>query len=277
MGYKFLSLLTKIPISNIIIDVLHMKIRIIGDLLYHLVVDLCNLDDYAGRKGALFDRSRQHNVTRWYDFITIDCGIKRQAIAWNKDNRAGITREFNGDELVKILKRIDLPAHFPKLPNCHSKQKLWKSFYEIYSSLSTSTPALIQQHTEEWHSLFNSAACYKEKETPYIHAFGKHLHEFAATVGDVTLFTQQGYYKYLKYLNIFGHFFILSFLFYFIKGFEQSNDCMTKSLFSTTNRRLGEIIEIDEVDDNEHLSTDNYIVQLLLRFLRLEEYNTEEE
>jgi hypothetical protein len=140
----------------------------------------------------LFVRGQHHNVTRWYDFITVDCGLKRKAIAWSKDNKAGITREFNGDELVKIVKKIDLPNHFPNLRNCQQKQQLWKDFYQIYISLPTARPNDIEHQTSDWATLFNSRHCYKGLETPYIHAFGTHLHEMATTVGDVSLFTQQG-------------------------------------------------------------------------------------
>ena len=62
--------------------------------------------------------------------------------------------------------------------------------------------------------------------------------------------------------------------FCFVLGFEQSNDFLTSELFKATNRHEGEI-DVDE-NDEEH-STDNYIVQLLLRFLRMEHIEEEED
>ena len=74
------------------------------------------------------------------------------------------------------------------------------------------------------------------------------------------------------------------FLFYKLKrnnfiivlGFEQSNDFLTSDLFKATNRHEGEI-GVDENEEDDSASTDNYIVQLLLRFLRLEHIEEEEE
>ena len=71
------------------------------------------------------------------------------------------------------------------------------------------------------------------------------------------------------------------FLFYKLKrnnciivlGFEQSNDFLTSDLFKATNRHEG----VDENEEDDSASTDNYIVQLLLRFLRLEHIEEEEE
>ena len=68
-------------------------------------------------------------------------------------------------------------------------------------------------------------------------------------------------------------------MFFFFKGFEQCNSFLTTHLFSATNRHTGDIHEINaDNDDEEHyFNTDNYIVQLLLRILRIEDYREEEE
>ena len=188
MGYKFRSLLTRIPLRNIIIDVLHMKIRVVGHIVSLLVGEFCNMDAYNGK--AVFDRTKHRNCSKWYDFVTVECKLKRRAIPYNSSNIGGITRDFNGDELMKIIEKVNLPRDFPDLPKCNIKQELLKSFYAIYRSLQTADPATIERSTKDWHALFKSV--YARYETPYIHAFGKHLHEFAYTVGDVTRFTQQG-------------------------------------------------------------------------------------
>ena len=57
--------------------------------------------------------------------------------------------------------------------------------------------------------------------------------------------------------------------------FEQSNDFLTSDIFKATNRHEGEI-GVDEKEEDDSASTDNYIIQLLLRFLRFEHIVEEE-
>ena len=116
MGYKFSTLLSKIPRSNIIIDVLHMKIRVVGRIISLLVKKFCEMDGYNVK--ALFDRERHRNLSRWFEFVTVDCKLKRSAIVYNPYNMGGITRDFNGDELFKLINHLHLPRDFLDLENC---------------------------------------------------------------------------------------------------------------------------------------------------------------
>ena len=125
MGYKFSTLLSKIPRSNIIIDVLHMKIRVVGRIISLLVKKFCEMDGYNGK--AFFDRERHRNLSRWFEFVTVDCKLKRSAIVYNPYNMGGITRDFNGDELFKLINHLNLPRDFLTSKIARWRNTCWRA------------------------------------------------------------------------------------------------------------------------------------------------------
>ena len=205
-GYKNISLIPNFTLKQILLDPLHMKLRICDRLLILLISSLATLDRF---KFTGLITPLHLNLTRWFDFVTSECKIKRQLIPFNKANTAGITRDFNGAEYDIILDKINIERDFPSLRYCQKVHNLWKTFSSILRSLKQATSQEIQQQTKRWYDIFIDT--YKKfNETPYIHAFHSHLHDQIDEVGDLTKFSQQ--------------------------SVEKLNDFTTREYFNATNK-----------------------------------------
>ena len=204
-GYKNKNLLPNIKFQNILLDTLHLKLRVADRLLERLINGLAGLDYFES--GSI--NSSHKNLTKWVSFINDDCKIRRRVNWFSTSNSAGITSDFDGREYDKIFEMINIPRDFPSLKNADDVQALWKSLYDIINSLDKLSSDEIQQKTERWHSLF-IATYKKEFETPYIHALQEHLHDQVALHGDISIFNQQ--------------------------PVEKLNDLTTKEYFQATNK-----------------------------------------
>ena len=234
-GYKNKSLLNNIMLKNIIIDTLHLKLRICDKLTNLLIRELCVADEYEGK--GLFDYNKHSNLTRWINFIRNDCKIKREIIPFNKENSACITRDFTGKEYDKILSKIDIVALFPSLDNNAKIQELWSKFKYILESIRKTDWEAIKCETDAWYKTY--IYLYTELNvTPYIHAFKQHLYEQIRNHGDITQFDQQ--------------------------GVEKLNDFTTQEYFNATNKFCFSL-------DSNNLSND-FIMQLLIRRCRIDYY-----
>ena len=203
-GYNCQNLLPGFNLDFILIDTLHLKLRVADRLLELLIFDLAELDNF---ESGLIDASCI-NLTNWFKFLNA-CKIRRELIPYNKKNSAGITRDFTGGEYDKIFEMINILRDFPALKNGNNVQELWKSLYSIINTLDESSSEQIERSTERWYALF-LGTYRKEFETPYIHAFHKHLHEQADLHGNIGIFNQQ--------------------------SVEKLNDLTTKEYFQGTNK-----------------------------------------
>ena len=204
-GYKAASLLPNIPLCDILLDTLHMKLRICDRLCYLLVNSLCKLDRFT--KGY-FD-STHLNLSRWFSFIRNECKIRCVVIEYNKNNPAVVTRSFTGKEFDSILSKINIELMFPNVKDAKKVQKLWKSLESIISKLGEWSNETLKSATDEWHQTF--VEIYrKEQGTPYTHALNDHLAEQVKEHGDISLFNQQ--------------------------SVEKLNDQTTREYFSATNK-----------------------------------------
>ena len=129
-GFKAVSLLSKIPLIKCIIDTLHLRIRIGLKLIeLFLINDLIIMDNYDGKD---LINENHVNLTIWYySFIKKKCKSGARLIKYNKDNKAKITRDFNGKEIISIFRFMNFKTFFPNLEDLEKKQKLWRLFYWI--------------------------------------------------------------------------------------------------------------------------------------------------
>ena len=224
-GYKNAKLLQHIKPENILLDTLHLKLRVADRLLERLINGLASLDE--SEHGAL--SVKRGNLAKWISFTNNECKIRREVISLTKTKSVAITSDFDGREYDKIFEMINIPRDFPSLRNGNDVQELWQSFYEIINSLDKLTSDQVKMRTERWHSLFITT--YSKKfETPYIHAFHEHLHDQVALHGDISIFNQQ--------------------------SVEKLNDLTTREYFQATNKLefLEQILLRRERMDNYELN-----------------------
>jgi hypothetical protein len=87
------------------------------------------MDNYDGKD---LINENHVNLTIWYySFIKKKCKSGARLIKYNKDNKAKITRDFNGKEIISIFRFMNFKTFFPNLEDLEKKQKLWRLFYWI--------------------------------------------------------------------------------------------------------------------------------------------------
>ncbi len=192
-GFKGISLLD-IPLIKCIIDTLHLRIRVGLKLIeLFLLNDLIVLDNYGGED--IINESHKNLSIWYYDFLRKKCKIGVKLIKFNNQNKAKITRDFNGCEIIKIFRSMNFNNYFENIiPNYRRKQELWRLFYWIDRGISWNklSPQEIKSKTEHFNKLYFENYS-NDEATPYIHAFCNHLHEFATLYGDISAFSEQGY------------------------------------------------------------------------------------
>jgi len=121
------------------------------------------------------DRSTENCIVIYECFLNEQCRISFQ---WYTSNSKLEYRDLTGPEKNRLFQAIKIPVLFPNLPKNEDIQHLWMSFYHLITQLKTNCDGdTFKEDSQNWVRLFCSV--YQTKHvTPYIHAFGMHVHEF---------------------------------------------------------------------------------------------------
>ncbi len=211
------SLFPFINIKNVIIDVLHMDLRVTDRLELLLRKDIESMDCTFSNNLA-----SNANLKKYTDYLE-SIGIKKPTKIENKEV---VLRGLSGNEKRKMSEKISLEVLFPSLNKTCEKNKMWKDFKTIMSSAKGKNIQQvdgIREKTLEWYFLYRSLTFQKEI-TPYIHIFGMHLHEQIAHLKSKGLS-----------LNRFS-----------MQGLEKLNDFFTQYYHRATNKKnnyIGQILK----------------------------------
>lgn len=191
-GCKEEPLFSKIPIDHVVIDTLHLFLRISDVLINLLIMDLLREDGIKRSKIDKIDQSTENCIVVYECFLNEKCQISFQ---WYTLNSKLEHRDLTGPEKNRLFQAIKIPVLFPNLPKNEDIQRLWMSFYHLINQLKTDCDGdTIKEDSQNWVRLFCSV--YQTKHvTPYIHAFGMHVHEFLHLYGNLCKFSQQGLEK----------------------------------------------------------------------------------
>ena len=180
-----------IPIDHVIIDSLHLFLRV-SDLLINLLIQELRRQDGITR--AVFDRTKHVNATAYENFLNEVCKIR---FHWYtcKETKQMKWRDLSGPEKITLFKNIDIPKFFPAVPNGALIQDIWKEFWRLFRELEEHTnPSELQSEIKNWVRKF--LRVYQTKNiTPYVHAFAFHVPEFTERYGSICKFSQQGLEK----------------------------------------------------------------------------------
>lgn len=189
-GQKRVPIINFIPVNRVIVDVLHMFLRITDCLERCLVRELYTFD-------AAYKIKDAHSQRRYKEFLE-SIGIK-EAAREEKDKYE--FRDLNGTEKIKLMEHINLEELFPNLPYVKEKNKLWKSFRELMGLFKSvdSCPLLIETNSREFNKSFQDIYT-KQHITPYIHILS-HAHEMYAELKkkglNLNMFSMEG----VEYMN----------------------------------------------------------------------------
>lgn len=171
-----------IPIKRVIIDSLHLFLRISDVLINLLIRDLRQFDACKNTT----------SVITYRNFLNETCKIH---FNWIMDEKDIKWHDLTGPEKHRLFQNIDIPKLFP-IPKAKELQQLWKDFYDLIKQLSNTCDAnTIEKSAKEWVNSFVSV--YQRKDvTPYIHAFAYHVPQFLQLYdGNISIFSQQGLEK----------------------------------------------------------------------------------
>ena len=191
-----MPLFEDIPIHRVIIDVLHLFLRIADNLINLLITDLRRMDGIE--RCTSLDRSKARNVTEYEFFLQNTCKIQFQFYIC-QDSRSLKWRDLTGPEKYKLFQKVDLTNLFPNLPNVELIQQIWTQFLLLNESVRSETLSSAEISTfasdaKSWLQLFLQV--YQTKcVTPYMHALVSHMPQFLTIHGAVNPFTQQGVEK----------------------------------------------------------------------------------
>jgi hypothetical protein len=202
--------LLNIELSHVVIDELHLLMRICDVLLRNLIEDSVNLD----HKNSIGKKTQTNNCVNELVTCIRNCGVSFSI--WEnkvKDGRGDCLKNLEwtsltGSDLKKLLHA--LPTHL-QMSNCMktvSKEKViavWKSFEAIYSILNSWSPSklevdsffeLARKWVLDFRSLSEHLEGYDSKSiTPYIHVMVYHVPKMLKTYGSIKQFTGQGVEK----------------------------------------------------------------------------------
>ena len=184
-----------IPLERVVIDSLHLFLRISDVLINLLIRDLRTMDGIEKLTANKSVESLGKNIDTYVDFLNNVCKIR---FRWyvDKESKKLTWRDLTGPEKKRLFKNIAIPTMFPELQTKSQLQLLWTEFFELVEILGKTAcdAADFDRRAKAWVKSFT--AIYQSKDvTPYIHAFSMHVSEFLKLYGNVVLFTQQGLEK----------------------------------------------------------------------------------
>lgn len=178
-----------IPIQRVVVDSLHLFLRIADVLINLLIRDLRILDGVEKRI------TKESNMEVYRNFLNEQCKIRFQWFV-NKDSKSLNWRDLTGPEKIRLFNNATITSLFPSMKKKEKIQQLWTDFFQLINDLSKLNCDADQFgfKAKAWVRLFISI--YQTKDvTPYMHIFAMHVPEFLHMYGNIVMFTQQGLEK----------------------------------------------------------------------------------
>ena len=200
--------LLKIELDHVVLDELHLLLRITDVLINNLVKEAVEWDKKDNFNKRKADQKDSH--IKILQSTIPSCGVSFDI--WEKTNADGKGSgqyDFTsllGSDKKKLLS--DLPE---KLDTCVHKDtsqtviQIWKNFHELYNIITSKNPSpdTVDQYflkAKNWINLFTALKDkhlgYKRADvTPYVHSLVYHIPIFLKNFKSIKLFTGQGVEK----------------------------------------------------------------------------------
>jgi len=189
-----------IPIDHVIIDTLHLFLRISDNLIELLIRELRRLDSIE--KNSTFSSGfcrQNHKHMACYETFLKDIGINFE---WkiNKDTKKLDYRDLTGPEKLSLFQKVNFNTLIPNSNLASDLELLWKDFMEVIGDLKLNyltdeAISGLETKINKWFKKFNDM--YQAKDvTPYMHALHTHVPEFLKLHKNLEYYTQQGMEKY---------------------------------------------------------------------------------
>ena len=195
-----LPLFPMIPLIRVVVDNLHMFLRVADVLIDLLVFELRRLDSID--KAMKVKNLDGLHYIRKYETEIKRIGISGFSFWIGRESKKLKYRTFTGPEKIILLEKFNVAQLFPEVPNVISVQSLWKDLLTINRLLSVRPEDMSIDYAntfEEKSKLFVNTfvRLFPTKHvTPYMHCMMMHVSQFFKVHGALLPFTQQGMEKY---------------------------------------------------------------------------------
>lgn len=183
-GYKMPPLLN-IPFEFVVVDTLHLFLRIMG-VLFHQVVEVVVNNDCPDILSKEMERIQVE--FKFYD--EYNRLAEKTETKWTS---------LNGKELQKVLEKLDIKNVMEAVgtKDAEGIDNLWKGFQTLMQALQVQEndpdylePQRFKTYVREWGKLFLEMY-YDDDITPYIHTFVYHVPQFLEMHGTLMQFNCQ--------------------------------------------------------------------------------------
>ena len=215
-----LPIFPMIPLTRVVVDNLHMFLRV-GDTLIDMLISSLRTMDRINQTLHVRSLSRFTHLTAFENKVK-ELGVSGYSFYIGKESKKLKWRSLTGPEKLKVFSNINLVELFPDLENKELVQQLWTNFLTIHKLFSAEASVITEDHIRLFESKSKSFVdsfiyLYPAKHvTPYMHCMMYHVAEFMVLHGSILPFTQQGLEKY--------------------------NDVITKDYFRSTSHRHEECL-----------------------------------
>ena len=202
----------QVPIDHVVVDLLHLFLRIGGNLFDLLITEL-------RRQDGIEKRSSFSTLGKWPHMKRFENFMQEIDIPFHfhldKDTKALKWRDLRGPELKTLFQRLNIPELMPHFRDAANLQDIWNSFSSIYQRLHNdclTDPEIsaLQISVRGWLEKFTKLFPTKYV-TPYMHILTFHVPQLLAMYSSISVFTQE--------------------------GLERLNDKATVNYFAGTNRK----------------------------------------
>lgn len=204
-----------IPLTNVVIDNLHLFLRVSDVLFNQLIIELKRQDSIASTTTFQSTNLQRYRHLNEFQLFVTSLGIPDYKFYVCQSSKQLKSRSLTGPEKLKVMRHIRIARMLPNFADSDKIQFLWDELLHLNEIFSKKTEELTVEDTgtfevraRTWCRKFIEIY-HASNVTPYIHAMMNHVPEFMRLHHSIVPFTQQGLEKY--------------------------NDVMTKQYFRATN------------------------------------------
>ncbi len=188
-----------IPLTNVVIDTLHLFLRV--DVLINLLIVELRRQDATEKvtKFTCYDPLKYKHCEGFQGFVS-DLGIPGYQFYIGQNSKQLKIGTLTGPEKLKVFHHIRI-ANLPSFD--HAKvlqiQWLWTELLHLNETFSKRPEELSQTDIDSYEqqaSEWGRRTYQSSNVTPYIHALMNHVSEFMRLHGGILQFTQHGLEKY---------------------------------------------------------------------------------
>ena len=188
-----------IEMDHVIIDTLHLFLRISDILIENLIMELRRADaiEKLVSNSSVNFKGCAH-MQKYMQFLN----SLNIPFTWSVNQHTSKLqyRDLTGPEKLLVIENINIEQLLPSYNGAEKLQCVWKNFLLLYTNMRQTFYTIeeidaFSQSVHNWIQDFLSI--YQTKDiTPYIHAFYCHVPQFLRLYGNIDHFNQQGLEKY---------------------------------------------------------------------------------